>query len=85
MTIQQEFKSAARIAEDLVSKAHPGVSLTKLINRLSYTEQMAMQNEIARVYAELVDQALRHIDPNGEDRSLERNVEQASRRDAIEP
>jgi hypothetical protein len=69
MTIQQEFKSAATIAASRIRKAHPGVSLDKLINRLSYPERMVMQNEIARVYADLVDQALQHVDPTQESQS----------------
>jgi len=65
MTIQQEFARAARIAENRVFKAHPEVSLTKLLNRLSVPELEVMRNEVARVYAELVDQALQHVNPDG--------------------
>jgi len=63
MTIQQEFARAARIAENRVFKAHPEVSLTKLLNRLSVPELEVMRNEVAR--AELVDQALQHVNPDG--------------------
>ena len=84
MTIQQEFARAARIAENHVFKAHPEVSLTKLLNRLSVPELEVMRNEFARVYAELVDQALQHVNPDGKNEGPKRHIEQVERETAIE-
>ena len=82
MTIQQEFARAARIAENRVLKAHPEVSLTKLLNRLSVPELEVMRNEVAR--AELVDQALQHVNPDGKNEGPKRHIEQVERETAIE-
>jgi hypothetical protein len=84
MTIQQEFAAAARITERLLTNAHPEVSLVKLINRLSVLELETMRNEVVRVYVELIEQALQHVDPNGKNEGFERALEQIQKLDAID-
>ena len=43
-----------------------------------------MRNEVARVYAELVDQALQHVKPDGKNEGPKRHIEQVERETAIE-